>query len=392
MRIACVTPHWGGFWNEEALIARRIASALSFAGAVDVLVPNGRGKRREREGGLMVEYFPATAEDRRRRDAILRAVHGATDDVPSPCACGAGTAHDLAAQTPRILQEELVRSVGGTSDELLRHLADAAYDAVVLVDWQAGSTVQCVGALPDDRPMFLLPLAHDDPTLPLPVYAPAFERAARILVTSGTEHELVAGRTSDGGRRVRDVGFVLQTADLALATEPPDLDGRSFVVAVGDWSAPATRADFQNAVESVRSDLGDVVFYAVGPGSEGLRGSSGVRLVSLRTRLDLWRWMSRALAVVDWERRRVLARDILEAMLNGVPVIVREAAGAAREHAERGAGGVWFRTHAELSGCVRALLSEPVRRRLGAQGRAYARRRYGDSDAFIAAVTAAVRD
>jgi glycosyltransferase involved in cell wall biosynthesis len=392
MRIGCVTPHWGGFWNEEALIARRIASALSFVGPVDVLVPNGRPKRREREAALTVEYFPATPEDRRRRDAILRAVNGTSDDGISPCSCVSQPALELAAATPRVLQAELVRSVGGTSEELLRHLAETTYDAVVLVDWRAGSTIQCALALPKNRPLFLVPLAHDDPTLPLPIYDPAFERAQKILVTNETERELVASRISDGDRRVRDVGFVLQTADLALATEPPELDGRPFLVAVGDWTSLAARTDFQVAVESVRGDLGDLMFYPVGPAAETLDGSSGMRRVSLRTRLDLWRWMSRALGVVDWQRQRVLARDVLEAMLNGVPVIVREAAGAAREHAERGGGGVWFRTHAELSGCVRAIVSDSLRQRLGAQGRAYARRRYGDPGSFIAAVTAAVRD
>jgi glycosyltransferase involved in cell wall biosynthesis len=100
--------------------------------------------------------------------------------------------------------------------------------------------------------------------------------------------------------------------------------------------------------------------------------------------------MTRAIAVLDWEERRILGRDVLEAMLNGIPVIVHESGGASREHAEEGNGGVWFRTHAELGGCLRAISSQSLRERLGAQGRSYATARYGDPDSFMAEVRRAL--
>ena len=65
--------------------------------------------------------------------------------------------------------------------------------------------------------------------------------------------------------------------------------------------------------------------------------------------------MNVALAFLDAEPNRMLGLDVLEAMLCGAPVLVSAQGGAAREHAESGNGGSWYRSDAELRACLEAL-------------------------------------
>jgi hypothetical protein len=392
MRIAFVTGSWTGFWDERALIARRVAAALCFSGEVDVLLPQSSPEPRvERQGALSVHHFPGTPEDAHRREILLQEILGFDEEHSPSCSCGSLHGSEIARETPWILQQELVRARGGESPRLLEHLAGGAYDCVVFVDSQMAATALGARAVAANTRVVLLPMARNEPTFHLPIYDSSFERAERILVTSETERGLIQGRVS-GPSRVRPIGFALRTDPLAAATEPFGFDGQRFLVALGDWTSAAAREDFAAAADTLHRDFGDLLIRAFGPGVEALQGLPGVRVSQARTRVDLWRWMYRALAVVDWQHGRVLGCDVLEAMLNGTAVIVHELAGAAREHAERGDGGLWYRTRSELSACIRALASDGVARRLGQQGRAYAVERYGDSNAFVAAVVGALAD
>jgi hypothetical protein len=61
----------------------------------------------------------------------------------------------------------------------------------------------------------------------------------------------------------------------------------------------------------------------------------------------------------------------------------------AREHAQRGRGGLWFENPAELAWCVESLLESPTHDTLSAQGRSYAEQEYGSTDRFVDRVTEA---
>ncbi|MGH7805691.1 MAG: hypothetical protein ACREQJ_15185, partial [Candidatus Binatia bacterium] len=85
-----------------------------------------------------------------------------------------------------------------------------------------------------------------------------------------------------------------------------------------------------------------------------------------------------------------LAAPALEAMMYGTPVLAHAESGAAREHAERGDGGLWYRTAAELDAAVGWLRDDSSREALGEQARRFALERWGDVDAFVARVSNAV--
>lgn len=110
--------------------------------------------------------------------------------------------------------------------------------------------------------------------------------------------------------------------------------------------------------------------------SRSLRGRT-----SVDTRVDLWRLVAHARATVDLAPGPLLARECVESLRYGVPVVV-PSGGAGARLAARG-GGLWFDDEAGLLGCVEALDDQHVRDALGAQGRAVAEDRYGEPDRFV---------
>jgi hypothetical protein len=113
--------------------------------------------------------------------------------------------------------------------------------------------------------------------------------------------------------------------------------------------------------------------------SRSLRG----RIV-IDTRTDLWRLVAHALVTVDLSPGQLLARECVESLRYGVPVVV-PAATAAAELAAQG-GGLWYRDVAELVACVDAVNDRKLRDTLGEQGQRFADEWYGDADRFVGRV------
>jgi len=105
---------------------------------------------------------------------------------------------------------------------------------------------------------------------------------------------------------------------------------------------------------------------------------------------DRDRLMAWARATVDLRPGRFFARRCVTSMLYGTPIVVPHDS-RAREHAERGRGGLWFTNPTDLSWCVEAFLDPETRAVFSAQGRAYAEAEYGSSDRFINRVLDACR-
>jgi len=102
---------------------------------------------------------------------------------------------------------------------------------------------------------------------------------------------------------------------------------------------------------------------------------------SVDSRTDLWRLISHARVCVDTAPGPLLARECVEAMRFGTPVIVPATAPAAASHA-RAAGGLTYAGTAELLDAVARCRDDDVRSELSARGREYADALYGDPAAF----------
>jgi hypothetical protein len=118
------------------------------------------------------------------------------------------------------------------------------------------------------------------------------------------------------------------------------------------------------------------------------RSRSCVAEFGVHTRMDLWILMARAIAVVDLLPGDVFARECVESLRLGVPVAV--PADSTAEGLARSGGGLAFGSTAELLSCIDALFDPGTRETLASDGRAAADHWYGDPDALVSRLAAAV--
>jgi hypothetical protein len=111
-------------------------------------------------------------------------------------------------------------------------------------------------------------------------------------------------------------------------------------------------------------------------------------VVPVYTRTDLWRLLAHARVTIDLAPGRIVARECIESLRFGTPIVVPTQSAAA-PHAT-GGGGMTFSGSAELLACVTRLADETVRATLSGEGRRYADERYGDQGFFVDSVTRAL--
>ena len=112
------------------------------------------------------------------------------------------------------------------------------------------------------------------------------------------------------------------------------------------------------------------------------RSRSCVAQFDVHTRMDLWILMAQAQGVVDLLPGDVYARECVEALRLGVPIVA--PGGSAADRLARAAGDMRFTSTAELLSCAEALGDPAVRESLSSAGREVADRWYGDPHALVA--------
>jgi hypothetical protein len=111
-------------------------------------------------------------------------------------------------------------------------------------------------------------------------------------------------------------------------------------------------------------------------------------VVGVETRIDLWRLMAHAFAMVDLAPGDIIARECIESLRFGTPILIpSDAPGAAHAHA---GGGFTFSGAPELLERVEQLLDRSERELCSRRGAEYANSRYGDSPAFVTGVARAL--
>lgn len=111
------------------------------------------------------------------------------------------------------------------------------------------------------------------------------------------------------------------------------------------------------------------------------RSRSCVAQFDVHTRMDLWILVAQAWGVVDLLPGDLYARECVESLRYGVPVVV--PAGSPADGLVQAAGGMRFTSTADLLSCVEALSEPAVRAALASRGREVADRWYGDPDGLI---------
>ncbi len=111
-------------------------------------------------------------------------------------------------------------------------------------------------------------------------------------------------------------------------------------------------------------------------------------VVSVFTRTDLWRLLAHARVTIDLAPGRIIARECIESLRFGTPIIVPEQS-AAQPHADAG-GGLTFATVPELLAGVLRLCDETTHATMSITGQRYADAHYGDQNSFVDSVARAL--
>ena len=104
--------------------------------------------------------------------------------------------------------------------------------------------------------------------------------------------------------------------------------------------------------------------------------------VTVDTRMDLWRLLAHANVCIDLAPGAHIARECVEALRFGTPVIVPDRPGPGAVHAES-SGGATFRDASELLEAAASFQDEAYRAQASAAGRLYADTHYGDPAALV---------
>jgi hypothetical protein len=117
-----------------------------------------------------------------------------------------------------------------------------------------------------------------------------------------------------------------------------------------------------------------------------LRGS-----VTVDTRMDLWRLMAHANVCIDLAPGSHVARECIEALRFGTPIIVPASSGPGSVHARASGGGAFF-DERDLLSAARTFLDAGNRAAASEAGRRYADARYGDAGALVTRVKALLHE
>jgi hypothetical protein len=392
-KAAVVAASFGGDADERGMVTRTVAAALAWHADVEVFLLADRDALPRRDGAFVLTEVAATRPDPLRLE-LLRTALAEAGSALRACDLPPGIARHLppagGGRLPRVLPvalaAELARLEGGAAPGLPDRLAGGGYDLVLVAGLDHAAGRQLAEGRPRSVRLALLPLAGGDPGLEL-AFRDALLRAADVVVcTSPFERELLEQRAKLAGAApgdLADVGLQLDVNELAARTRPLDVDEEGFLLVLVDWPPGTLAPDGRALLGHLRARLPTVPMVVlehdattVGPALRRRRARP------VRRRTDLWRLVARASATVDLRRPLPLAREVVESLRFGTPVIVR--AGTVGEgHAAASGGGLWFAGPAELVEAV-AMATEPgLRGRLAAAGRRYADAAYGDTTAFV---------
>jgi len=341
-RVVLLSRGWEHSGSETAFVDRSVAGALSVRADVDVLVP-GRPGGPKPDGAFDLHPVGTAAVG---------------DGWPEP---GAATWPDLPVPALAVVGTHDRQALGGALDLLSRYAPGvpvAAVTSTPAVPDGAGAALavfEGTGEAARRGPGAHLVGLHVPVNLPAAVHrhnALGFTGYVLVLTDrspAGTGPAGPAGPASDDPR-----------APTPLAAWLAARFPRRYVVVVENATASVWRW-------------------------RSLRGH-----VAVSSRTDLWILMAHAQVLVDLRPGGIVARECVEALRYGTPVVV--PAGTMAAGLAAAGGGLWYGDVAQLLGAV-AMLDDPaVRAGLGAQGRAVADERYGNLDHFVARVGTALED
>lgn len=379
-RVVVVTARWGPSHGETGVVVRLLAGALTLGTRVDVVSLCAAG--------------PSTGAAAPVRNDSVFIVHEVTSSAPERSRAGlvrAAFGHGGEEHIPAIAGRRLVELGGGRADGVCELISSLRPDSIVLAGpetWWLPEALSSAGA---PARVVSVPLLGDDSACELREFGPLLEDVAAVGVLSRREQAGVAARHEADRQRAVAGPAEIEELEVAFSVNRSAADQLmvnmsqygSFVVVLSEFPEGSPRAPRSPGADYVREVLGPIAVVEVG----GPRWSVSERAKAREfpvggSRANLWKLLRHAEVCLDLRPQGIVARETIESLLLGTPVVVPDDT-VAKEHAERSNGGLWYRDYRDLFDAARAVLDDTeLRGGLAENGRAWAQAHRGDQRRF----------
>ncbi len=358
-RVAVVVASWSPGEQEHQAAVRAVAGALALSAEVVVVSLDDRSD-------------PSTSPPPRRTDGIF-AVHSVAATPGRGELAGriqeALSTLEPGRPLPELAAEGLFGLEGRTAPEAVGLLEDLEPHAVLLAGVETLWMASCLSGSGRPR-LAAMPRLGADPRLGSAALARLVGAADIVVALSGTEASLLEAGGAAAVGRLR-----LPFAVNEEAARTP-LDGMSsfgpYLLVLSGWPDDGPAGDAPPH-DYLRAVVGEVAVAEVRRG--GWFVSEGRRRFGFPfegTRVNLWRLMAGATAMLDVRPIGPVAREAVESLQLGTPVVV-PAGTVAAEHAEASDGGLWYEAPGEMLEAARYFVERPSdRERFSRAGRIWA--------------------
>lgn len=274
-----------------------------------------------------------------------------------------------------------VKAQGPYSTALLTAVRQsyANFDAFIFFTYLYATTYFGLPLVSDKA--ILVPTAHDEPFLYLPVFRPLFHLPRAIVYNTQTEKRLVNRVTGNNGRAqdiIAGVGVNLPDQVSAERFRQKYQIDDPFLLYVGriahGKNVPELLEDFQRFRQNQKDPLKLVL---IGKTNFDLPTHPDIVPLGFLSEQDKFDALQAASVVVMPSLYESLSMIVLEAWLMGRPVLVNGRCAVLRNQCRRSNGGLYYTSYAEFSAALQQLLSNHhLRQQLGRQGQLFAQTEY----------------
>jgi glycosyltransferase involved in cell wall biosynthesis len=329
--------------------------------------------------GVRVRRFSVDFERGARFHELLGTILGHVPLSAYPQRRAQVRAHIARSTTQQ--QHDCLKLQGPYSTPLLNFLSSRHqdYGLVVFVTYLYPTTFFGCQRVPAARTV-LVPTAHDEAPIHLPVFQPMFARFPAYVFLTPEEKQFVQSTFDIAGALQATSGMPVE-----LAGQPDPERFRQKYGVKGPFVLYAGRIDSSKGCEDLFRFFGaarghlphEAELVLLGQLAMELPADSRVRYLGPLPDQDKLGAMAAAGVLVNPSAFESFSIVVLEAMLCGTPALVNGQCEVLRGHVRRSCGGLYYDTGYEFVEALQLLLhDQSLRTRLGANGAAYVRQNY----------------
>lgn len=287
-----------------------------------------------------------------------------------------GSEHSLVDEL-RWMEEQ-----GPLSSRLLRYIEEnrERFDCFIFSTYLYATTFYGLQLVPDKA--ILVPNAHEEPYLYLPMFRPLFRLPRALVYNTETERETVQRVTQNQARTVSVVAGV----GINLPDQPPAAErfrerfgiAEPFALYVGRITAAKNVPELVDYFIRYKEAVGgDFKLVLAGKGNEPLPEHPDVIRVGFITEEEKFDGLAAAEMSIMPSLYESLSMIALEAWLLERPMVVNGRCLVLKNQCRLSQGGLYYEGYEEFAAVVHYLRERPeVRRELGQNGRRFVQRRY----------------